>query len=602
MTQSAASPFLVFDFSDDEGRGRRNCFREPSEIIVADSIDEVSAALRKVEREVESGRYAAGHVSYEAAPAFDPALVAHDAATAAMPLVWFGIFEKPSALEEKLEGQREESSFNLSDWTPAESRARYAQNVETIREAIARGETYQTNYTLRLRARFEGDAYAFYERLRAAQRAPFAAYLDTGRHRILSASPELFFRRLGAHLTTRPMKGTVRRGRWLEEDESLSRWLAGSEKNRAENVMIVDLLRNDLGRIAETGSVRVESLFRIERYPTVFQMTSTVVARARAQTTLEEIFRALFPCGSVTGAPKVSTMRLIRRLELEPRGVYCGSIGFISPEGETVFNVAIRTVVINSLTGVAEYGVGGGITWGSTADDEYAEILDKASFLAEAQAPFELLETLRLERGRYRLLEEHLRRLTDSARYFDAPLSVERVRAALDEHANQFPEETRRVRLLVSLAGQARIESEPLEEFSRGAPPVVALARTPVSKRERFLYHKTTRREIYEQRRAERPEAFDVLLCNEQDELTEFTNANLLVELDGRCWTPPVESGLLAGTLRAELIARGKIDERVLTREDLARASRVWWINSVRGCVEVRFEHESDASSRQGRE
>jgi para-aminobenzoate synthetase/4-amino-4-deoxychorismate lyase len=391
------------------------------------------------------------------------------------------------------------------------------------------------------------------------------------------------------------MKGTVRRGRWLEEDEKLSAWLASSEKNRAENVMIVDLLRNDLGRISETGSVRVESLFRIERYPTIFQLTSTIVARTRAETTLEQIFSALFPCGSVTGAPKVSTMRLIRRLEAEPRGVYCGSIGFVAPGGDAVFNVAIRTVVIDPRTGVAEYGVGGGITWGSTADDEYGEILDKASFLAEARAPFELLETLRLERGRYRLLEEHLRRLKTSAKYFDARLRIERARAALEEHAHQFPEEPRRVRLLVSMDGRVRIESERLEDFSVGAPRLVALAQTPVSRRDRFLYHKTTRRETYEQRRAERPEAFDVLLRNEQGELTEFTNGNLLLELEGGCWTPPVECGLLAGTLRAELLGRGEIAERVLTREDLRRASRAWWINSVRGRVEVRFEHEGKA-------
>jgi para-aminobenzoate synthetase/4-amino-4-deoxychorismate lyase len=582
MTRRAPNPSVVLDFLDDCGPRGRICFTHPFEVVVARSPCEVRTALRRVERAAAEGMYAAGYVAYEAAPAFDRALVVRPGAC--MPLVWFGLFDAPSEFTPTGDGE-----FRISEWMPSIRRDEYDRHIWTVRERIARGDTYQVNYTLRLTASFEGDEFAFYERLRGAQRTRFGAYVDDGeRFRILSASPELFFRRRGASIITRPMKGTVRRGRWRGEDARLAAWLAGSEKNRAENVMIVDLLRNDLGRIAETGTVRVSSLYEVERYPTLFQMVSTVAATLRPATTLEEIFAALFPCGSVTGAPKVSTMRLIASLEDSPRGVYCGAVGFVAPGGDAVFNVAIRTVVIDALTGAAVYGIGGGVTWDSTADDEYAEALDKASLLAEEARDFDLLETMRLEDGRYHLLEDHLARLAESAEYFDIPLSVEHVRAALADHADSFPSGARRARLLVSMDGRARVESEAITETHTGVLNV-ALARTPVSKSEHFLYHKTTRRRLYDERRAEDLEAFDVLLWNEEGELTEFTNGNLVLEFDGGRWTPPRECGLLAGTFRAELLRRGEIGERVLTRADIRRASRCWLINSVRGWMEVTF-------------
>jgi para-aminobenzoate synthetase/4-amino-4-deoxychorismate lyase len=353
--------------------------------------------------------------------------------------------------------------------------------------------------------------------------------------------------------------------------------------------MIVDLLRNDLGRVALTGTVRASSLFKVERHPTVFQMTSAVGARLREGATLEEIFAALFPCGSVTGAPKVSTMRLISRLEGSPRGVYCGAVGLVGPGGAATFNVPIRTVVLDTFEGTAEYGTGGGVTWDSTPGGEYEEALEKARLLAEDPSEFELLETLRLEGGRYHLLEEHVARLEASARYFGFSVSEPRVREALAEHASAHSGGTpRRVRLLVSREGGTRVESRELEE-TRG-PRTVALARTPVDRRERFLYHKTTRRGVYESRRAERPGVFDVLLRNEEGELTEFTNGNLVVELEGRRWTPPRACGLLAGTLSGALLRAGEISERVMRPEDLGRASRCWFINGVRGWVEVTFD------------
>ncbi|MCI0570843.1 MAG: aminodeoxychorismate synthase component I [Myxococcaceae bacterium] len=571
------APLLVFDFPDG-GTPRRRVFADPVEVLVAHSSDEVRRVLRIVERASASGLYSAGYVSYEAAPAFDAALRVSPGAK--LPLAWFGLFRAPTGPE----ALPAPGPASFSTWKPSIGSDAYRRGIDAIREAIAAGETYQLNYTLRLRAHLEGDDLGAWTQLCSAQGAAYGAYLRLGRHRILSASPELFFRLEGRHVTTRPMKGTVRRGRWEEEDVANAAWLAGSEKNRAENAMIVDLLRNDLGRVAQVGTVRVPRLFDVERYRTVLQMTSTIEAELPPEVGLDALFAALFPCGSITGAPKVRTMELIAALEDTPREVYCGAIGLVEPGGNATFSVAIRTVWLDAETGLAEYGTGGGITWDSTAADEYEEALAKAQVLTEQWPDFSLLETLRLEAGAYALRGRHLARLASSARYFGIPLSPGVAEEALDAHARAHPVEARRVRLLVAQDGTVRAESEPLRPLPEGPLPV-ALARTPVSRHNRFLFHKTTHRPAYEARRREHPDAFDVVLWNEEGELTELTNGNLVVELEGRLWTPARDCGLLTGTLREELLAKGELSERVLTRDDLARAKRMWLINSVRGWV-----------------
>jgi para-aminobenzoate synthetase/4-amino-4-deoxychorismate lyase len=385
--------------------------------------------------------------------------------------------------------------------------------------------------------------------------------------------------------------GTARRGRWLAEDDAAAARLAATEKERAENVMIVDLLRNDLGRIARPGTVRVESLFDVERHPTVLQMTSTITARLEAGVTLGGIFAALFPCGSVTGAPKVAATKQIAALEDSPRGVYCGAIGHVAPSGEATFSVAIRTAWLDRESGVAEYGVGGGITWDSTPDGEYDEVRAKAAVLTSPPAAsFELLETMRLTREGYARRERHVARVLESARYFGFCAERGDVERALDAHAARTREYPRRVRMLVASDGTIRVEDRALAGDEAAASRPVALATSPVSSADPFLFHKTTRRAVYDRHRAEHRDASDVLLWNERSELTEFTIGNVVLRIEGADWTPPRECGLLAGCCRAELLERGEIRERVLTLEDLARAERVWLINSVRGRVEVRVE------------
>ncbi|HET7627111.1 MAG TPA: aminodeoxychorismate synthase component I [Bacillales bacterium] len=573
-----SEPQLLFEFPNEQGTVEPLSFTDPVETIVADHVTQVLSALKQIRQRVKQGYFAAGYISYEASPAFDPTYQVHE--NRELPLLWFGIYEAPSQ-NVTLQTDR---WFQLGEWKMCTDTSVYRKQISAIKQAIAEGATYQTNYTVRMQAEFAGNDYSFYQKM-TENHAGYHAYLNIGRHRILSASPELFFRWDGNKIVTRPMKGTSARGRWMEEDEAKAAELLASAKERAENVMIADLLRNDLGRIAKTGSVKTKQMFAIERYPTVLQMTTTVEAETKDRVELEDVFRALFPCGSVTGAPKVNTIRLIQELEDSAREVYCGAIGMIKPGGEAVFNVPIRTVVIDSKVNRAAYGVGGGIAWDSTAEAEAREVMTKARMLTEKQPLFDLLESLKLENGEYVLLERHLRRLQDSADYFSFPVDLQEVKRRLNVFADNHQEEGYKVRLLISRKGSIVVEGSPLTPIADYND--VILAENPVSKDHVFLYHKTTHRSVYETHRKENEKAFDVLLWNEEGELTEFTNGNLVMEMEGYLLTPPRASGLLNGTFREQLLEDGVLGERILKKEDLRRATNIWLINSVRGWVKV---------------
>lgn len=587
MKASHDSPYILIDFADDHDQVQRKVFTNPLDVLCARRVDEVRPVLKQVQKAVDQGYYAVGYVSYEAASAFDPAFSVH--ANPVLPLAWFGIFS-----DYDTEWNIPEGDYMIGDWVPTISEEEYRQGIRTILDAIARGDTYQVNYTMRLRSRFSGDPQAFYKRLCAAQQARYTAMIHLGEFSILSASPELFFAKRDGLIITRPMKGTVRRGRWLEEDEKRACWLQQSVKNRAENVMITDLLRNDLGLIAETGTVKVPKLFEIEKYYTLFQMTSTVTAVPKTGTTFEKLFEALFPCGSITGAPKVSTMNLIHQLEPSPREVYCGSIGMIAPDGSATFNVAIRTVWIDHRNGQAEYGVGGGITWESDAADEYEEAKTKALLLTEMRPEFQLLESILLENGTYFLLEEHMKRMESSAKYFDFSFDRSEMVERLEKHAAQHPHGMRKVRVLLARTGEITVESDAIR--NPDTPIHVVLAENPVPSSDRFLYHKTTHREIYNSFFRRKGDAFDVLLWNEKGEITEFTMGNIVVEIEGQLYTPPRECGLLAGTFRNDLLKKGAVMERIIRVEDLDKAEQVWFINSVRKWLPVRIKHQLSLS------
>ncbi|MBT2658323.1 aminodeoxychorismate synthase component I [Bacillus sp. ISL-18] len=572
-------PWIVFEFANRDGKIEPLIFKEPKKVIAALTIEEVLPCFQLVQEEVNNGYYAAGFLSYESAAAFDAAFSTNS--DSKMPLLWFGIFTEPGG--EIISSQ---GSYTLTEWEPSVSLEEYTQSIHAIKHGIERGDTYQTNYTIRLHSQFQGDDYAFFERLKKAQTSDYCAYINTGVHSILSASPELFFRLEGNKITTRPMKGTIKRGKSFEEDEANARGLYLSEKDRAENVMIVDMLRNDLSVIAELGTVKVSKLYDIEPYPTVYQMTSTITATVAEKTEFVDIFKALFPCASITGAPKVSTMKIIADLEPEPREVYCGAIGYLSPNKEAVFNVPIRTVLIDQQSGRAAYGVGGGITWDSTSEGEYEEVLAKASLLEEDRPEFDLLESLLLDNGQYFLLNEHMERLKKSAKYFGFSIQMEEIQRELDVFSRLNCIGKLKVRLLVNKESEVTLDGQPV--LPMPAPIKVILADKSIDMDNPFYYHKTTNRSVYTNFQVTKPaDVFDVLLRNRNEELTEFTNGNLVLEIEGELWTPPVNCGLLAGTFREKLIKDGKIHEKVLTMEDLRQSSKIWFINSVRKWLEV---------------
>jgi len=599
-------------------------FEAPVAVVEARAVGEVGPALAAVARRVETeGLWAAGWIAYEAAPAFDRALAARPPAPDGPPLLWFALFRRAEPVADPL--AEVEGGYRLGRWRPSISPAEHRRGVAEIRRRIALGDTYQVNYTHRLTAEFEGDPRALFRDLARAQRGRHAAYLDAGRFAVCAATPELFFALDGELLVARPMKGTARRGLSAEADRESARRLAASAKERAENLMIVDMVRNDLGRVARPGTVAVAELFAVERYPTLLQMTSTVTAESDAP--LEAIVAALFPCASITGAPKAATSAIIARLEDGPRGIYTGAVGYLAPGRRARFGVAIRTAVVDRARGAAVYGVGGGIVWDSRPGREWRECRLKARVLDAALARpwpdrFELLETLRWEPGAgFALLAGHLARLAGSAEYFDFPCDRKAVVAAL-ERAVAGAGEPLRVRLTLDRRGEARAETAPLGRagwWGGGGEPIPAsghsaaavppaeggpgaarpgpgpaaaaaepplrlgIAPGPVDSGDPFLYHKTTHRAVYEAARAARPECDEVLLWNPRGEATEGTIHNLVVRRGGELLTPPVAAGLLPGVLRARLLAEGTVREAAVRLDELAGCEELWLVNSVRG-------------------
>lgn len=570
---------------DDLAAGTALAFPRAERVLVAREPAEVVPVLAEVERATAGGAWAFGYLAYEAAPGLDPGLAVPPRPPGeTLPLAVFGLATEATAPPPIAPPPGRARDYTAGPWRHGWTPDGYRDAVASVRESIAAGDAYQVNLTVRMRAPVTGDLEQLYADLAHGQRGSWAAYLDVGSHVVASASPELFLDWTGDVLRTRPMKGTARRGATTAEDDAARRRLLGSDKERAENLMIVDLLRNDLGRIAEVGSVEVPALFRAERYGTVWQLTSDVTARPRRDVGLVDVFRALFPSGSITGAPKQRTMELIRELEDGPRGVYCGAIGVVAPPGATFrarFNVAIRTVVVERATGTAVYGTGGGITWASDADAEHAELLAKAEILARPYEEFALLETLaRTGDGELRNRERHLARLAGSAAWAGFPLDLDDVRRRLDGVAGEPA--PARVRLLLHRDGAVAVEVGPPPAPAAG-PVRLAVDPVPVDADDVWLRHKTTRRDRYTERAARWPDADDVVLTSSRGEVTETTIANLAVRLGGCWWTPPVSAGCLPGVERGRLLDEGVLAERRLTPADLERADGLAVVNSLRG-------------------
>ncbi len=554
-------------------------FDTPRQTLVAHTIAEVRPLLDAVQALSNEGFWCVGYVRYEAAPAFDPAFQVH---AADGPLAWFGVYEQ--ALDWPEEDAQAEA---VVSWHSDITRARFDQQMQDIHRAIAAGELYQVNYTAAIEGALQGDALALFGAMRRAQPQGYAAWLNTGFEQVLSVSPELFFDWHAGHLLTRPMKGTAPRGTDAADDEALRQKLLNSPKERAENVMIVDLIRNDLSRVAQPFSVKVPSLFQIQTLPTVLQMVSDVQALSRDGTTLADVFTALFPCGSITGAPKVQAMQMIQALEPQPRGIYCGAIGVVRPGGHATFNVAIRTVTVRATR--ARCGIGSGITADATANDEWQEWRHKRAFLERASQPFELLETLRLEDGHWRDAPAHLARMARAAAHFGYPFRPQQIAQALQHCVLTHPKGLWRVRLLLAAHGEpsAQVMALPMSPTH----VVLQLGQTAFEAADsEFVRFKTTRRAHYEAVAPTTPGVFDTLLWNRHGEITECTRGNVALLLQGRWVTPPLRCGLLDGIARAHYLHTHRLVEACVRVEDLPRVQALAFINSLRGWLDARLQ------------
>ena len=593
---------LLLESSRPRGSSISRVFTAPMGVVAVREMAELPALFEAIEGAIARDFFVAGYFAYECGQYFEPTATLRRREGEL--LAWFGIYDRCCRFDHSSgrfldpvdpgmqisvaaeSGGQSETQFGLTE-------QQFTERIERIHEWIHAGDVYQLNFTFPVRAKVAESAAALYARLSSAQPVDYAAFLhcQPGRH-ILSLSPELFFRLehhgAGRRITTQPMKGTARRGRTTGEDRQIAEWLRNDPKNRAENVMIVDLIRNDLGRLCTYGSVHVERLFEVERYPTIWQMTSTISGDVCPDVGYEQIFRALFPCGSITGAPKVRAMQLLAQIEDEARGAYTGCIGYFSRE-QSIFNVAIRTLSLEN--GIGSIGIGGGIVIDSDPKDEYRECGLKAEFLTCPADPFSLIETM-LWDGTFPLLELHLDRLADSAAYFDFSCDRDAIKAALLAESSRFPDRRpRKVRLVLDSDGIIQIECETLPEVDcNSVLPRACLAARRIDPGDRFVFHKTTRRALYNATYAAAGNAgfADAIFLNSRDEITEGAVSNLFMERAGRWYTPPLDCGLLPGVYRRHLLeSRRGIEEKILTINDLKAADSVYLSNAVRGLRRV---------------
>lgn len=603
-------------------------FLRPVERLICRAGDDPALFLGRIDEYLRRGFYLAGWFAYEFGYLLEPSPTAGFATDKMAILADFGVYSQPYVFDHAagtftetgpwpaadISSLEPEPQFTVGNLRLNQSREDYLERVRLIKEYIEAGDTYQVNYTVKMKFDFAGSVASFYRALRRNQRVSYGAFIKSGTRRIISFSPELFFKKHGDIITVRPMKGTIGRGRTLEEDEGLVRFLAGDVKNRSENVMIVDLLRNDLGRLCpfeSNGAVKVMSLFDVETYETLHQMTSTIQGHVRPDLAVAEMFRALFPCGSVTGAPKIRTMELIRSLELEERGVYTGAIGFFAPTGEAAFNVPIRTVVLEDSRG--EMGIGSGIVYDSDPQNEWEECCLKGRFLSDPVADFAIIETVLWTPAEgFWLLDLHLRRLAATARYFGYPFARDMIVKLLTDKARVFaagngPSGPRRLRLTLAGDGTVEIAATPCpgpavvsgqDDVAVGRRtndlPRVIFSERRTDSASPYLYHKTTLRQLYddERRRALAAGFYEVLFRNEKDEVTEGGITNIFIRKDGVFITPPVACGLLAGIFREYFMKNNpqRVKAAPLTVKDLEEADALYVANSVRGMVRVRLQ------------
>ena len=566
----------VIDFKE---LGVRQIFTDTIKELKTKDIKEVKHLLAEVEAYQNQGYYAVGYVSYEAAPAFETKFEVIDGPLMSEYLLYFTIHETVQTEPIPLTYKPTDLPKSWQELTSAEE---YKAAIEQIHHHIRQGDTYQVNYTVQLQQNLTADPFAIYNRLVVEQNAHYNAFIQHDDVSIISISPELFFKKDGDRLTTRPMKGTTNRGLTTETDLKQAQWLAQDQKNRSENMMIVDLLRNDMNRISKIGSEDVKSLCQVEQYSTVWQMTSTIETQLLPNSSLSDVFQALFPCGSITGAPKIATMEIINKVEKQPRGVYCGAIGILVPQGPSIFNVAIRTLQMEGTKAV--YGVGGGITWDSKWEAEYEETKQKAAVLYRQNPRFDLISTGRVHQGKLLFLEEHMKRLQESSRYFDYPFNKEKVKKQVEDLCQSLDFDTD-YRLKMSLAkdGELTFEHNQLTGLADDFCQARLVEQTyPLDSP--YTYFKTSYRPHISLGPHEQ------IYYNQKKELLETSIGNLVLKIEDQLYTPPIRLGLLNGIYRQNLIANNQVTERVLTLDNLKQAQAIYGCNAVRGLYELKVD------------
>lgn len=566
----------VIDFKE---LGVRQIFTDAIKELKTKNIKEVKHLLAEVEAYQNQGYYAVGYVSYEAAPAFETKFEVIDGPLMSEYLLYFTIHETVQTEPIPLTYKPTDLPKSWQELTSAEE---YKAAIEQIHHHIRQGDTYQVNYTVQLQQNLTADPFAIYNRLVVEQNAHYNAFIQHDDVTIISISPELFFKKDGDRLTTRPMKGTTNRGLTTETDLKQAQWLAQDQKNRSENMMIVDLLRNDMNRISKIGSENVKRLCQVEQYSTVWQMTSTIETQLLPNSSLSDVFQALFPCGSITGAPKIATMEIINKVEKQPRGVYCGAIGILVPQGPSIFNVAIRTLQMEGTKAV--YGVGGGITWDSKWEAEYEETKQKAAVLYRQNPRFDLISTGRVHQGKLLFLEEHMKRLQESSRYFDYPFNKEKVKKQVEDLCQSLDFDTD-YRLKMSLAkdGELTFEHNQLTGLADDFCQARLVEQTyPLDSP--YTYFKTSYRPHISLGPHEQ------IYYNQKKELLETSIGNLVLKIEDQLYTPPIRLGLLNGIYRQNLIANNQVTERVLTLDNLKQAQAIYGCNAVRGLYELKVD------------
>ncbi len=595
---------LFWNGKNDKENFKTYIFIEPAEIIKCFNGKNIKYKLLKLEEKLKKGYYIAGFISYEAGLIFEE-LVSFKT-NFKFPVIWFGVYKKPLIFDHRKKRFMNNNKLNqqfkkynmqikndycIKDIKPNLEKKKYIKNIQIIKNCIEEGNTYQVNYTFKHKFNFKGKTENLFYNLCLKQSVAYASFIKTKDKDILSLSPELFFRRNKNNIYVKPMKGTIDRGINYKEDNIKEKKLQNSIKNRAENVMIVDLLRNDLGRISKTGSVKVNKLFEVEKYETLFQMTSTIKSELKSGISWYEIFKNIFPSGSVTGAPKISTMKIINDLEKEPRHIYTGSIGYITPDNKSVFNVSIRTVLIDKKTQQGEMGIGSGIVYDSDENDEYEECLLKSKFLTDKHKEFKLIETILWEKGNLFLLDLHLNRLQKSAKYFNFKYNKLKIIKNLYKKCKKFDYNKKyKIRLLLDIYSNISIISSQLDKQKKVK---IKFSNKKTNPKNIVLYHKTTNRKFYDKEleKARKEGFFDVIFINKKEEITEGCISNIIIKKNNVFYTPPVKCGLLNGVYRQFLLEKEDfpLQEKILTKQDIFNADKVYLINSVRKIRKVSY-------------